>query len=575
MKGHEIHYEVFRRVGRGGGWALVEAMPKREDAVDLARAILSDGRAAAVRVVKETFQPATGEYVSLVVLEEGDIAVKKNKNSKVDDSTNPVPCFKPDDLYNYHARATLTRLIGDWLSRNKLTPTELIHSAAALERFEATGTTFQHAIQKTAVAQASGTEVPVAQIMKQLTTLANTAIKRVYTDEKKGVFPDCVPGDFAKLAARIAAEPDALYRLNGSLAKYLAPGKTWDAKLQLLLALMPEIPAEGAARALLLGAIDSLVSELLNGSAALVDLLGHNPDLGHALINLVELFMGTTVHAAEGAGRGINELARSFAADELPASRTAIANRILAELRGLHRLSSVSVEDELRMLRRLANDLVRGQGKYLSHEDLISAFTDRSKRVVNGDALSEYLADAKTADVKFDRLMLIEENILGVENKRTLAGFIYPLVVSNAFEDQVAQGEGAPQRLKRLAEMQTRALRGGFQEEQKTQIAVALDAVAMRIDDRAKFLNGVETKIINPIERAQTLIKLLAGGVFTQGEMTARAKRILFAALSRPGFVGTYAAQNGVGRDLAIATLAGQLEKAGIAPEESLRLFAA
>ena len=72
--------------------------------------------------------------------------------------------------------------------------------------------------------------------------------------------------------------------------------KGWDAKLLLLLALMPEIPAEGPPRALLLTSIDSLVAEMLNGSAALADLLGHNPDLGHALMNLTELFLGTTVN---------------------------------------------------------------------------------------------------------------------------------------------------------------------------------------------------------------------------------------------------------------------------------------
>ena len=98
-------------------------------------------------------------------------------------------------------------------------------------------------------------------------------------------------------------KPDAAYLLNGALAKYLAPAKGWDEKLQRLLALMGEIPAEGEARALLLGAIDSLVAEMLNGSRPRSPIFsGHNPDLGHALLNLVELFLGATVNTAEGAG---------------------------------------------------------------------------------------------------------------------------------------------------------------------------------------------------------------------------------------------------------------------------------
>src|SRR6185295_11435684 len=116
----------------------------------------------------------------------------------------------------------------------------------------------------------------------------------------------------------------------------------------------------------LLHAIDTLVAEMLNGSAALADLLGHNPDLGHAILNLVELFLGSEVHIAEGGGRGINELARYFAKDELPEARAAIAARILSELKGMKRLCPCPLDEELKMLPRLANQLVRGQGKYLS-----------------------------------------------------------------------------------------------------------------------------------------------------------------------------------------------------------------
>jgi hypothetical protein len=117
------------------------------------------------------------------------------------------------------------------------------------------------------------------------------------------------------------------------------------------------------------------------------------------------------------------------------------------------------MNDELQTLRRLANDLVRAQGKYLSHEDLIVAFVERSKRLVHNDALMQYLADVKAADDKFERLMALEESIVGAENKRTLAAFAFPIVTSNAFEQQVAAGAGPAQRLKRFADLQGRAMR--------------------------------------------------------------------------------------------------------------------
>ncbi|HEY4264689.1 MAG TPA: hypothetical protein VGM72_05180 [Micropepsaceae bacterium] len=576
----QVHFEIFRQQGKSGGWSLAEAMEDREAALERGRQMLEEGQAAAVRVVKETYQASTGDYMSLTIFEGGHTEVKK-KNKKVEDIATFSPCFKPDDLYSYHARMTMTRVLGEWLGRQKLTVTELIHGAAALERFEATGTTYQHAIQKVAVAQAAESETTVSQIVKQLNELCTAAIHRVYKDEKRNLFPELQAGQFGPLASKLGANPEGRYILNGALAKYLGHAKTWDTKLQRLLTLMEELPVEGPGRALLLTAIDTLVAEMLNGAAALADLLGHNPDLGHALMNLVELFLGTLVNAAEGAGHGINDLARSFAKDELPEARAAIAGRILAELKGLKRLCPSSLDEEFKMLRRLGNRLVRGQGKYLSNQDLIGAFTERSRRLVSQEPLQQFMQASKSSDEKLERLLVVEENIVGAENKRMLSAFMMPIITSNNFEELLLAGAPVAQRLRRLAEIQERVLRSGFQEVQKNQIAMALDTVAQRIEVRAKFLASIETRIANPIERAQTMLKLCAAGIFTQGDLMMKARRLLMASLAKPGFLATYIAQleherrTGVDKDQAMGELAAQLESIGIAPEDALRALAA
>ncbi len=575
----QVHFEVFRQAKRGGGWALVEALDQRDEAVKYAKVMLDEG-AVAVRVVKETYQPETGDYMTLTIFEHGATETKK-KSKKLDEGTNPTPCFKPDDLYSYHARSTMARILGEWLARQKLTLTELIHSAAAMEKFEATGTTYQHAIQKVAVAQASESEFSVAQIVKQLNELCTAAIHRLYKDERRGLFPLKQAGEFGPLAERLASSADARYVLNGVLAKYLVSASTWDAKLQSLLALMAELPAEAAPRALLLNGIDVLVAEMLTGAAALADLLGQNPDLGHALMNLVELFLGGDVKVAQGGGRGINELARFFAKDELPESRQAIAGRIVAELKGMKRLCPNSLDEEFKMLRRLGNQLVRGQGKYLSHEDIITAFEERSKRLVTHEPLLQFMQSAKTSDDRLERLLVVEENIVGAENKRTLSTFMVPMITSNGFETQLAPGGPTRQRLRRVAELQERVLRSGFQEVQKKQIASALDKVAQRIDERARFLASIEAKSSNPIERVETLLKLCIAGVFTQGDLMTKARRILMTCLAKPGFMLTYVAQlerersGGIDYDKVLAELAGQLEKIGIPLEEAMRALAA
>jgi len=575
----EVHFEVFRKMRRGGGWSLVEVIAQRDDAIKYAKTLVEEG-AAAIRVMKETHQPETGDYMSLAIFEHGATEIKK-KNAKLDDGASSTPCFKPDDLYSYHARATMGRVMAEWLGRSRLTPTEFIHTATALEKFEATGTVFQHAIQKVAVAQASEAESSVAQIVKNLNELCTTAMKRVFKDERRGLFLTLEVGQFGPLAENLAANPEGRYVLNGALAKYLAPAASWDAKLRSLLILMAELPADGAGRSLLLNAIDVLVAEMLTGAAALADLLGQNPDLGHALMNLVELFLGDEVHVGEGGGQGINELARFFVKDELPYARQSIASRIITELKGMKRLCPGSIDQEFKMLRQLGNKLVRGQGKYLSHEDLMTAFQERSKRLVTHEPLLQFMQSAKTSDERLERLLIVEENIVGAENKRTLSTFMIPIIGSNGFENELYPDSPTRQRLRRVAELQERVLRSGFQEVQKKQIAAALDKVAFRIDERSRFLASIEARVANPNERMEMLFKLCAAGVFTQGALTTKARQLLMGCLAKPGFLLSYTAQleqmrsGGITQDEALTELASQLEKIGIAQADAMRALAA
>src|SRR5215469_16221660 len=180
-----------------------------------------------------------------------------------------------------------------------------------------------------------------------------------------------------------------------------------------------------ANRTLILSSIDAIMAEALSASTALHELLGQSENLAEALTRLVELFLGKI--AADDAKGGLAALSARFAADELPEARTAVAGRIVAEFKSAKRLCPTSLVEELKALRRLANRVVMGVGKYLSHEDLIVAFTLRSKRLVTQEILSAYL-EGCLPDEKMERLLFVEENIIGIENKRQLAGFVIPVM---------------------------------------------------------------------------------------------------------------------------------------------------
>jgi hypothetical protein len=587
--GREIHYEVFRRIGARGGWTMHEVASSRELAIAMAQELMATEKATGVKVVKETYNDDTGDFLTLKIFEEGHNQMKMAPAQE--DAPHALPCFKPDDLYSYHARATMRRLLTDFLARNKITITELIHRADMLEKLEATGTLYQHAIQKIAVAQASSTTTPVQQIVKSLNELTTQAFHRVYRDQRKGLFPDPLPLQFAELAVKLApqgslatASCDAAYVFNGALARHLKDATGWDDKVLRLLSIMETAPQEEGARKLVLSSIDAILAETLNGSAALHELMGHAENLGQALNNIVTLFLGKSPDESQGR-QGLAALAQRFAADDLPEARTAIANRIIAEFKSNKRLCPDFMVDELKTLRAIANRIVMGVGKYLSHEDLVAAFTLRSKRLVTQEALGQYIGEAQP-DEKIERILFVEDNIIGAENKRQLSSYVMPILNSAPFENHF-QNPKAPllQRLQRLAQLQTRVRRSGFIDVARDEITVKMDQLAVKMEARGKLFDSIEARNTSAVEKTQTLLKLATGGILTEGALAARARELILAHLSKPGFLTGYMsaqtrdaqAKDGPVPDSEkmMAELMETLGKAGITAETGLKSIAA
>jgi hypothetical protein len=573
----EIHYEVFRRVGAKGGWTLHEVVSSRDIALTMAQELMAGEKATGVKVVKETYNDETGDFLTLKIFEEGHNQMKVAPAQE--DAPHALPCFKPEDLYSYHARATMSRLLIDYLSRNKITITELIHRADMLEKLEATGTLYQFAIQKVAVAQAATTTTGVQQIIKSLNELTTQAFHRVYRDQRKGLFPNPDSNQFAELAKSLSGQGNAAYIFNGALARHLREAKGWDEKVLMLITIMERAPAEEEPRKLVLSSIDAILAESLGGSAALHELMGPAVNLGQALNNLVTLFLGKEPEA-EARGKGLAALTHHFAADDLPEARTAVANRVIAEFKSSKRLCPDSLVEELKTLRAIANRIVLGIGKYLSHEDLIAAFTLRSKRLVVQEAVGMFIAEAEP-DEKIDRILFVEDNIIGAENKRQLANYILPVLNSAAFENIFNNAKVPPvQRLQRLAQLQARVRRSGFIDVTRDEIANRIDAMAVQIEARSRLLEAIQARPGSAVEKAQTLLKMMVGGMLTEGVLANKVRAMILGHLSQPGFLTGYMtvqAKDGEAPDSEklMAELMETLGKAGITAETGLKSIAA
>ncbi len=509
----QVHFEVFVRRGASPGWSLLDAIDKREEALETARAILAKGTVTGVKVVKETYDDATGDFMALTIFEDG---TRKVKMRREDEDAPPVlPCLTPNDLYSVHARVTLGRLFADTLARWKVTVTELIHRADLLEKLEATGTLFQHAVQKIALAQAGESGESVVTLIRALSDLADRAIQQVYRAEaSKRVMTCASAAEFAAFAAAKGAQPDATFVIGMAFAKYLAPAANWDEKLDRTLAVIEAAPAESPAREIVAGLADAIVGEILSGSAALQQLIGPLPDLGSALLAMSDLYIGRV--PAGGAQSSLARLAAMFGADRLLDARTALGRRVLMELK-THKRLGATVEIEMGHLRTITSRLVLGPPRLVPHEDIVGAVTLRSRHLVQSGPLEDYLKTATQPAERILRLLALEENIVGAENKRRIWDHIKPILASAAFEAALAL-PSVPQltRLARAAELQARLAKSGLAEAVRAEGVALIDHVARKTMDPARLVAALADPA-KGANAAQAIRAALDGGAIPQG----------------------------------------------------------
>ena len=572
MTERDIHFEVFRRPDPKGAWALHDVSSVREKALAMAADLMRAEKTIGVKVVKESYDSDTGDYLSLKIFEDGHTKLKLD--AAQEDALPVLPCFKPEDLYAQHARATLARLLRDFLTRHKITVTELIHRADCLDKLEAAGTVYQHAVQKVAVAQASSA-TPVQQLIKALNELVDKAMARVRRDAKRGYFPAVKAGGFGALAVKLAADRDGAYVFNGALALHLKPCAGWTEKLSALLAIVPDAPADGDGRVLFMSSIDAIASEIISGSTALQEMIGQSENLGQALMVLVELFLGLL---ADDQRAALTALGHQFAADELPLARVAVSNRIIAELKSGRRLCPASRLEELTLLRKIGNSLVLGNSRYISHDNLVAAFTLRSRRLVSNESIHEYLSGLAAPDDRVERLFIVEENIVGTSNKKQLALILQQTLASPAFAEHFVNNTmPAMARLRRLSELQARARRSNFRDETREEIADCIDRVATDVEAKAKVFKSLQENLAEPAERAMAILKLCMTNALTEGRVRGKARDMVLTTLAQPGFLKSYLARSKEGEppEHAMTELAELLQLAGIPPEDGMKSIAA
>jgi len=447
------------------------ATEDRAQAVQTAEDMLSDNRAAAVRVTKETLDPDTMEFNSVTVLTRGAPELQR-KRVVPEDQAGPR-CSAPQDFYAPHAREMIGRVLEDWLGRNGVTAFELLHRPDLAERLEASGVELQHAIQKVAVPESQNVGQPVHDLMRHYQKLSDQALERVVAAGRRNLFPNLEDCSIADIAHRMAGQPDRAFIMGGVVCGALTGLRGGRPRLDRLMDLAERAPLDGAPHAMVMVPIEQLLCEMLGARTSLADVLGPSLDQGASLAAVVRMVapreinaliaqdprLALQVPAVDGPAA---RLGARLEAGEFPLLSAALARMVLRELMSPRRLRPNDAAGEIDILRTLAMTLTVTAGRLLTLDEVQTAFNERSKAIVTADFVAAYVKPCTTVLCEAEALTRLCENVTGIGNKRSAARWLSACVGSLRFESEMRAQSGtqtAAQKLGVLAGLQRRSCR--------------------------------------------------------------------------------------------------------------------
>lgn len=512
------------------------ATEDRAQAVQTAEDMLSDNRAAAVRVTKETLDPDTMEFNSVTVLTRGAPELQR-KRVVPEDQAGPR-CSAPQDFYAPHAREMIGRVLEDWLGRNGVTAFELLHRPDLAERLEASGVELQHAIQKVAVPESQDVGQPVHDLMRHYQKLSDQALERVVAAGRRNLFPNLEDCSIADIAHRMAGQPDRAFIMGGVVCGALTGLRGGRPRLDRLMDLAERAPLDGTPHAMVMVPIEQLLCEMLGARTSLADVLGPSLDQGASLAAVVRMVapreinaliaqdprLALQVPAVDGpAGR----LGARLEAGEFPLLSAALARMVLRELMSPRRLRPNDAAGEIDILRTLAMTLTVTAGRLLTLDEVQTAFNERSKAIVTADFVAAYVKPCTTVLCEAEALTRLCENVTGIGNKRSAARWLSACVGSLRFESEMRAQSGtqtAAQKLGVLAGLQRAVRACGLTERDDEEINAAIGTVGGAVEAEARIVMMLARSPAPLLQKLSVLLRLAAGETAPLGPAADRAK---------------------------------------------------
>jgi hypothetical protein len=427
-------YEVAAR--RGGRW-IIDCLARNEsEARTRADELYRDETIEAVRVVRARFGGDGTSFESVLLEQERP---KRQGAPPVHIAAAPSEaawCESLDDFYGRASRHAIARLLRNFLDRNGITPTELLHHQRYMRILERQENLQTQAVQRMAALQAKarGTE-PRARAdaidrfvadagARARDALASRAAPRL---GEEGIEPL-----IAAIAQFVTSEADQAFYLRFAISV------AWETNHGPAEKLAAVAKWAGAA-AMPVALVDELAAGLLGAASLIQEVLGAQSHLAAALGTLADLALGRAVEKMPPA---LEPFAEPFRAGSLPETRHVLVERIERELASEKPLSRDDAQTQRRQFETLLDKLVDATGIFAGGPAMIEAIARRSRRLGIVGGVDSMRFRAETASGRLEEVFARAADLASERQQRAIATYLVALV------DEVGQEPSAARSLR-------------------------------------------------------------------------------------------------------------------------------
>lgn len=509
------HYEVLGR--QSSSWIVQRVCDDKKSAIESASSLFKELSLKAVKVLKVSYEGEEPGFKDKEVFFEGEREPANSKQTDIE-LIKPI-CQQASDLYRLESRRAIYNLLKNPLNGWKIVPLELLYHAENLQRLNDAGQVLQGAVQKVAISQIPKTGQKVSERVLDLYSLTNEILRDLKVQRQKDDFILVTDENLEELFEEAKQADDVDIAFMTAFCRFLRPIDTLDLKFEKILQLIADNDDLDV-----LGFLDKFLADFLNLTDRLKQLIGDSENLGEGILRILDFALGQAKPSDDchSAFARINELLQR---KQLPQTQRALIHKVKTTIKGNASFVKNDPFKSILYHKRILNRMALKDGSHIGGQDCADALKERCAKMTGSTSIAEFLNGFDTPLDRVGRLIDIASGVIGSSNMRTIANYILP-VLENPFNigQMLDSREDDLKTLKKIAAMQTKVRRAGFQDFFANRMALQLDKIGAELYAKKDVEGQLIAASTDTVKLGLQLLRVVSEGEVSEPEVTTKIR---------------------------------------------------